>query len=83
MRAGFTVSEIHTYGTRSICLLNDFLAPFSIISFVMKKLCNRWVLIPGLRRLVMMPVAMAGHRLLKGGDRARDGGLVFIELTKT
>jgi len=81
-RTGFTVSEIHTYSTKRICLLNDFLAPFSIISFVIKKLTNRWVLFPGLRRLVMMPVAMAGHRLLKGGDRTPDGGLVFMELTK-
>jgi SAM-dependent methyltransferase len=81
-RTGFTVTEIHTYGTKTICLLNDFLAPFSIISFVIKKLSNRWVLFPGLRRLLMMPVAIAGHRLLEGADIARDGGLVFMELMK-
>lgn len=79
---GFRVIEIHTYGTKRICLLNDFLAPFSIVSFVMKKLTNRWVLFPGLRRLVMLPVAMAGHRVLEGGDSAPEGGLVFMELTK-
>jgi hypothetical protein len=54
----------------------------SIISLVIKKIFNRWVLFPGLRRFLMKPVAMAGHRLLKGGDSARDGGLVFMELTK-
>lgn len=81
-RAGFTVTEVHTYGTKSVCLLNDFLVPFSLVSFVMKKLTNRWVLFPGLRRLVMMPVAMAGHRVLEGGDIVQDGGLVFMELTK-
>ena len=81
-RTGFKVTEIHTYGTKGICLLNDFLAPFSIISFVIKKIFNRWVLFPGLRRFIMKPVAMAGHRMLKGGDSARDGGLVFMELTK-
>lgn len=81
-QTGFTVTEIHTYGTKRICLLNDFLVPFSLVSFVMKKLTNRWVLFPGLRRLVMMPVAMAGHRVLEGGDTAREGGLVFMELTR-
>jgi len=81
-RTGFSVTEIHSYGPKKICLLNDFLAPFSLVSFVMKKLTNRWVLLPGLRRQVMTPVAMAGRRLLEGGDSARDGGLVFMELTK-
>jgi SAM-dependent methyltransferase len=80
-RTGFKVTEVHTYGTKGICLLNDFLAPFSIVSFVTKKIVNRWVLFPGLRRFVMKPVAVAGHRVLKGGDSARDGGLVFMELT--
>lgn len=81
-RTGFTVTEIHAYDTRGICLLNDFLVPFSLISFMTKKLTNRWVLFPGLRRLMMMPVAMVGHRVLEGGDTAQDGGLVFMELVK-
>jgi len=81
-RTGFTVSEIHSYGPKKVCLLNDFLVPFSLVSFVIKKLTNRWVLAPGLRRLVMLPVAMAGHRVLEGGDTASEGGLVFMELTK-
>lgn len=81
-RTGFAVTEIHTYGTKTICLLNDFLAPFSVISFVIKKAFNRWVLFPGLRRFAMTPVALAGHRLLEKGDRVQDGGLVFMELTK-
>jgi SAM-dependent methyltransferase len=81
-RTGFNVTEIHTYGTKRICLLNDFLAPFSIISFVIKKASNRWVLLPGLRRLMMMPIVMAGHNWLEGGDTAGDGGLVFMEMTK-
>lgn len=81
-RTGFKVNEIHTYGTKRICLLNDFLAPFSLVSFIVKKLANRWVLFPSLRRLVMTPVAMVGYRVLAGGDTARDGGLVFMKLTK-
>ena len=82
-RNGFAVAGIHTYGPKAICLLDDLLAPFSIVSFVIKKVFNRWVLFPGLRRRVMAPVARAGYRLLEGGDNARDGGLVFMELTKT
>jgi SAM-dependent methyltransferase len=81
-RTGFKVTEVHTYATKRICLLNDLLAPLSIVSFVIKKIFNRWVLFPGLRHFLMRPVAMVGYRLLKGGDSARDGGLVFMELTK-
>jgi SAM-dependent methyltransferase len=80
-RTGFTVTEIHTYGTKRICLLNDLLVPFSLLSFIIKRLSNRWVLFPGLRRLLMTPVAMVGYRVL-AGDTAQDGGLVFMELTK-
>jgi SAM-dependent methyltransferase len=82
IRTGFSVNEIHTYGTKGICLLNDFLVPFSIISYVVKRLSNRWVLFPGLRRLAMIPVAKAARQLLEDGDRTHDGGLVFMELTK-
>ena len=81
-RCGFEVNEIHTYGPKNVCLLNDFLAPFSIVSFVMKKLTNRWVLFPSLRRVVMMPVTAFGARILRDGDRVKDGGLVFMHLTK-
>jgi SAM-dependent methyltransferase len=81
-RSGFSVAEIHTYGSKKLCLLNDFLVPFSLVSFAMKKFTNRWVLFPGVRRFFMMPVAMAGYQALKGGDAAHDGGLVFMELTK-
>jgi len=81
-RCGFTVNEIHTYGSRGQCVTNDFLAPFSLISFILKKTTNRWVLFPALRRVLMTPVAFAGRRFLNGGDRTNDGGLVFMELTK-
>jgi SAM-dependent methyltransferase len=81
-RTGFKVNEIHTYGTKSQCLLNDFLAPFSLISFVLKKATNRWVIAPPLRRILMTPVSALGNSMLKDGDRADDGGLVFMELTK-
>ena len=81
-RNGFAVAEVHTYAPKAICLLDDLLAPFSIVSFVIKKVFNRWVLFPRLRRRLMAPVASAGYRLLEGGDAARDGGLVFMELTK-
>lgn len=82
-RCGFTVRETHMYGTKKQCVVNDFLAPFSIVSFILKKTTNRWVLLPALRRLAMLPVAAIGRRLLEGGDRLdTNGGLVFMELTK-
>ena len=81
-RHGFRLKELRTYGPKKVCVLNDFLAPFSIVSFVMKKLTNRWSVLPGLRRAVMVPVAAAGERILAGGENVPNGGLVFMDLEK-
>jgi hypothetical protein len=79
---GFDVLKSHTYGPRSVCLLNDALVPFSIPAFLTKKLTNRWVLLPALRRVYCYPLYLLFRDLLKGADQGRDGGLVFIALTK-
>ncbi len=79
---GFKVLEIHTYGTKETCMLNDFLAPFSIISFILKKVTNRWVWLPVIRKVFMSPVALFGNRFLRGKEYAKNGGLVFMELMK-
>jgi SAM-dependent methyltransferase len=82
-RCGFEVRTLHMYGTKRQCMLNDLLAPFSLVSFLVKKATNRWVLFPALRRIVMKPVAAFGRRWLNGGDHLESGGgLVFMELTK-
>lgn len=79
---GFKVVESFTYDARSICLLNDFLYPFSVVEVFNKKLFNRWVLFPALRRLGFYPLYAFARDILNGAERAKEGGLVFLALTK-
>jgi SAM-dependent methyltransferase len=82
-RAGFTVVTSHTYGPKSVCLLNDMLAPFGIAALITKRLFNRWTLFPALRRLLLYPVCLFAERILRGAARSERGGLVFLALTKS
>ena len=81
-KQGFEVTQIYTYGSKTSCLINDLLVPFSIVSFLMKKLRNKWVLFPRLRRLFMTPIEKIARFLLHGSENTLDGGLVFMDLTK-
>jgi SAM-dependent methyltransferase len=79
---GFEVREAYTYNPRETCVLNDFLAPFSVFSFVIKRLTNRWILIPSLRRLLAYPVCLWAKGFLRDRSPVPDGGLVFISAIK-
>jgi hypothetical protein len=79
---GFKVIESRTYDPKRICLLNDFLYPFSVIEVLNKKLFNQWTLFPSLRRLFFYPLYLFARYILRGAEEAKDGGLVFLALTK-
>jgi SAM-dependent methyltransferase len=81
-RCGFTVVESRTYDPRRVCTLNDALVPFGLPAFACKRLLNRWVLFPALRRVWIAPVCLLAERFLRGGQRAEEGGLVFVALEK-
>jgi SAM-dependent methyltransferase len=81
-KSGFRVVEAHEYNPKSICLLNDLLAPLSIVGFLCKRLTNRWTWAPWLRRFAFYPIYLLARRFLHGGERAINGGLVFLVLTK-
>jgi hypothetical protein len=49
---------------------------------MVKALTNRWFLLPGLRRMMAGPISVLAAPLLRGGERAEDGGLVFVALRK-
>lgn len=80
--AGFEMVEVHGYGPRRACLLNDFLVPFSISEYLTKKLLNRWTLFPRLRRIVLAPLVFLGRLILRGAEKSETGGLVFLSLRK-
>ena len=81
-KAGFSVVESRSYAPKYLCVLNDFLVPFSVLELLIKKTLNRWTLFPSLRRIVMLPIALIVGRLVKGADNVERGGLVFLALTK-
>ena len=81
-KQGFEVTQIYTYGSKTSCLINDFLVPFSIFSLLLKRLTNKWVFFPQLRRLYMSPIEKIGLLSLPGCIDIPDGGLLFMELTK-
>jgi SAM-dependent methyltransferase len=80
--AGFEVTVAYTYNSKKLCLLNDLLAPFAIILFVAKRMTNRWILFPRIRKITSFPFYLAAKKVLIGGEVAREGGLVFVALEK-
>lgn len=79
---GFEVVEANTYNPKSICLMNDFLYPFGIIGFLNKKLFNRWVLFPSLRRLWIYPIYLLIRCVFDRTGRTDQDGLAFLILKK-
>jgi SAM-dependent methyltransferase len=82
-RCGFEVIDGYTYNPKRTAILDDFLVPFSLVGFVLKKLTNRWTILPSVRRVLMIPFYLIAKPLLHGAERAERGGLVFVALTKT
>lgn len=81
--AGFTVVRSHTYAPRCSCMLNTTLTPFALPAMLMKKLTNRWTLLPPLRRALLAPLCLAAQRVNRNAHApAERGGLVFMSLQK-
>jgi SAM-dependent methyltransferase len=81
-RTGLNVVMAQTYGSKGSCLLNDALVPFSLISYLFKRLINRWSLFPAVRRFVLSPVIRCGSSFLAGKQNVPNGGLLFLECVK-
>jgi SAM-dependent methyltransferase len=81
-RSGFVVERSHTYAPWQFCVLNTTLTPMAFPLKVVKKLTNRWTLLPPLRRVLLAPLWWVSRRVLASADRAQDGGLVFMSLRK-
>lgn len=79
---GFRSIATVSYDPRRICLLNDGLYPFAGMSVLSKRVLERWVLWPGLRRLAMRPLCRVAEPFLARGIEADRGGLVFLALEK-
>lgn len=79
---GFKVVESTTYNPKSICMMNDFLYPLGIVGFFNKKLFNRWVLFPSLRRLLIYPIYLLIRSVFDRRGKTNQDGLAFLILKK-
>jgi SAM-dependent methyltransferase len=79
---GFLPIDAFTYDPMSICLLNDFLYPLAGLGLLSRRVLDRWVLWPRLRRITMRPLSRILEGFLERGLRADRGGLVFLALEK-
>ncbi len=81
-KSGFHLVDAFTYDSKATCLLNDFLYPFAGMSLINKRIFNRWVLSPNLRRTIMRPLSRVIEKIFRKASRDAQGGLVFLALEK-
>lgn len=80
---GFVVLNSREYNSKSMCLFNDFLVPFSLPGFVCKKITNRWIIFPSLRKITAKMLAtFFSFRILENLKKNNNCGLVFFEISK-
>ncbi len=80
--AGFEVFDTFTYNPKRVCLINTVLTPVGMPAMIIKKLTNRWILFPGLRRILLYPIRSWVSKIAKGAGKCDAGGLVFVALRK-
>jgi len=79
---GFKVLQSSTYDSSSICLINDFLYPFGMVGLLNKKLFNRWVLFPSLRKIWIYPLYLLAKYAFKETGSTDMDGLALLILEK-
>jgi SAM-dependent methyltransferase len=80
--SGFEVIESKEYNSKIICLINDFLVPFAFLSFIAKKIINRWIISPNLRKIYIYPFYLIVRDLIKRYEDGKKEGIIFFSLKK-
>lgn len=81
-KSGFEIVQSQQYCRKGVALLNDFLAPFCIVSFISKKLFNKWYLFKALRGMISpLYFALFKSKLIIDKN-LNTGGIVFFRLKK-
>jgi SAM-dependent methyltransferase len=81
-KAGFTILKVQKYGMRETCILNDRLTPLAMVSFVEKKLFNKWFVLKPVRDLYVPLLNQMFSPAIKADRETPDSGLIFFCLTK-
>lgn len=82
LKNGFEAAKVQKYANKKVCLINDILAPFSTISFIEKKIFNRWFLFKSFRSLYVPLLKLIFCRVLQNDSDAENCGLIFFCLKK-
>ena len=79
---GFEVVQSIEYNPKAICLINDFLSPFAILSYIVKKLFDRWILFAMFRKIYILPFYFIAKILTNKFNSNKKGGIIFFSLEK-
>ena len=79
---GFEVEAAFTFNPRISCLLYDMFTALGFPAKIVKRLTGRWTLMPKVRAVMMKPVAQMLHHRIHTSGACKEGGLVFMALTK-
>lgn len=81
-KTGFKVVNQRVYCSKFQGLLNNFLAPLSISSFIQKKIANKWFVIPFIRKMYVPFLSLLFASFAKVPSQINEGGIVFFHLKK-
>lgn len=81
-RCGFRVLESRQYCSKHAGLIEDGLTPLALWSLLVKKIANRWFLIPPLRRALAPALAALLDRPFRVKPGEREGGIIFFSLER-
>jgi ubiquinone/menaquinone biosynthesis C-methylase UbiE len=79
---GFVVVQSREYNPKAICLINNFLSPFAALSYIIKKLFNRWILSTMFRKIYILPFYFIAKILISKLNTNKEGGIIFFSLEK-
>ncbi len=81
--SGFKVLNSQQYCKKGTAVMNDLLAPFSLVSFLSKKIFNRWYLFLPLRSMIAPLYYFLFKSHLNTDPHLSAGGIVFFHLKKS
>ncbi len=80
--AGFQIQEAFSYCPAKVARLNDLLVPFAVPTAVTRRVFDRWVLFPRLRKALLPPLAKIINDWTATWAQERQGVLCYVAAVK-
>lgn len=81
-KCGFEMIKVQEYGTKGQCMYNDFMVPFTLPNYLVKKILNRFFISKGIRRIYAPFLALFIKNKVKIYPDLTSGGLIFMAFKK-